>query len=81
MSGRRSASATAYWNGPALTYVRNCFVVRTAATNSRDPVTQPTFQPVKEKVLPAEEMETVRSRMPGREIRGVWAAPSNVRCS
>ena len=29
-------------------------------------MTQPTFQPVNEKVLPADEMVTVRSRMPGK---------------
>ena len=44
--------AMAYWNGPALTYVRYCFAVRTAATSSGVPVTQPTFQPVNEKLLP-----------------------------
>jgi hypothetical protein len=40
--GHRLLSATAYWKGPALTYVRYCFVVRTAATSSREAVTQPT---------------------------------------
>jgi hypothetical protein len=34
--------------------------VRTAVTSSADPVTQPIFQPVKAKVLPAELIVTVR---------------------
>ncbi|GAB2455968.1 hypothetical protein GCM10027162_60550 [Streptomyces incanus] len=41
-SGRRGASATAYWSGPAETYVRYCFAERTAVTGSGVPVTQPT---------------------------------------
>ena len=49
--------------------------VRTAATSSRGPVAQPIFQPVKENVLPAEEIVTVRSRHPGqRRERDVLAA-------
>lgn len=60
--------------------MRNCFAERTAVTSSGGAVTQPTFQPVKEKVFPAEEMVTVRSRMPGRPARGMWA-PSKTRCS
>ena len=55
----------AYWNGPPLTKVRNCLAVLTAVTSSGVALTQPIFQPVKENVLPAEETETVRSRMPG----------------
>lgn len=80
VSGRASASATAYWSGPPLTKVRYCFAVRTAVTRAAEPVTQPIFQPVNENVLPAEEMETVRSRIPGREMRGTWS-PSKARCS
>lgn len=70
----------AYWNGPPLTYVRNCLAVRTAVTSSGVPVTQPIFHPVKENVLPPELIVTVRSRMPGRVAIGMcW--PSNTRCS
>ena len=47
--------------------------VRTAATSSADAVTQPTFQPVNENVLPAEEIDTVRSRMPGSVATGMCA--------
>ena len=60
--------------------MRNCLAARTAATRGAGPLTQPTFQPVKEKVLPPEEMERVRSAMPGRVAKGTWA-PSNTRCS
>ena len=54
-------------------------MVRTALTSSGVPVAQPTFQPVKENVLPAEPIETVRSRMPvdGRE-RDVLAVEGEV---
>ncbi len=61
VSGSASASATAYWNGPDATYVRNCWADRTAVTRSA--VTQPTFHPVKEKVFPALPMVTVRCRI------------------
>ena len=44
-------------------------------------MTQPTFQPVKENVLPAEEMVTVRSRMPGSVASGDVLGPSKTRCS
>ena len=74
-SGRLRASAIAYWNGPPATKVRNCLVVRTALTIAGVPVTQPTFQPVNENVLPAEETETVRSRMPSMVANGMWAGP------
>ena len=40
--------------------------VRTAFTSSAGPVTQPTFQPVTENVLPADEIVTVRSRHAGQ---------------
>ncbi len=42
---------------------------------------QPTFQPVIEKILPADPTLTVRSRMPGSAISGRWAAPSKLTCS
>lgn len=79
-SGRASASATAYWNGPPLTKVRYCFAARTAATRGASPVTQPIFHPVYENVLPEEEMETVRPRIPGSAAIG-WCAPVKTRCS
>src|ERR1043165_2348368 len=53
-SGSARASATAYWKGPEETYVRNCLAERPAETSAGGAVIQPTFQPVKEKVLPAE---------------------------
>lgn len=53
----------------------------TASMSSAGPATQPIFQPVSEKVLPAEEMVRVRSAMPGSAAIGVWATPSKVRCS
>ena len=37
--------------------------------------TKPTFQPVSEKILPAEPILTVRSRMPGIAISGTWRTP------
>ena len=64
-SPRRRPTATAGWNGAPLTKVRNCLAVRTAATSSAGPHSQPIFQPVQENVLPAEEMVRVRSAMPG----------------
>ena len=42
---------------------------------------KPTFQPVRPNILPAEPILTVRSRMPGRAMSGVWARPSNTTCS
>ena len=58
MSGSASACATAYWNGPPLTNVRNCLAVFTAATSSGTALAQPIFQPVKANVLPAELTDT-----------------------
>ena len=46
--------------------------VRTAATRCSGPLSQPIFQPVKENVLPAEEMVMVRSAAPGRVATGMW---------
>jgi hypothetical protein len=60
--------------------VRYCLAERTALTSSGVAVIQPTFQPVKENVLPALLMVTVRSRMPGKVASGVWAVPKT-RCS
>ena len=70
----------ASWNGAGLVYVRNCLAARTAATSGAAAVTHPTFQPVKEKVLPPEEMVSVRSRMPGSVASGT-CDPSKTRCS
>ena len=54
---------------------------RTAATAAAGPVTQPTFHPVVENVLPADEMVSVRSLIPGSVATGTCSAPSNTRCS
>ena len=43
---------------------------RTAATSGAGPQAQPIFQPVKENVLPADEIESVRSLMPGQGGQG-----------
>ena len=45
------------------------------------PMIQPIFQPVSEKILPAEPTRTVRARIPGRVEGGTWVRPSKVRCS
>ena len=42
---------------------------------------QPTFHPVNEKILPAEPIFTVRSRIPGSAISDWCRAPSNTTCS
>lgn len=42
---------------------------------------KPTFQPVRGKILPAEPMRTVRSRMPESESIGTCRRPSNTMCS
>ena len=76
-----SGSIAAEPVGPEPTYVRNCLTARTAATASAGPLTHPTFHPVVEKVLPAEEMVRVRSHIPGSVATGTCSAPSNVRCS
>ena len=54
---------------------------RTAATRSGAAVTQPTFQPVNENVLPAHPMVTVRPRIPGKVASGTCSASSKTRCS
>ncbi len=56
----------------ALVKVIHCLAVRTAAVSAGGAHTQPTFQPVTVKVLAAEEIVTVRSRMPGRPASGTW---------
>ncbi len=42
---------------------------------------KPTFQPVSPNIFPAEPIFTVRSRIPGRAIRGVCRPWSNTTCS
>ncbi|CPU63590.1 Uncharacterised protein [Mycobacteroides abscessus] len=61
--------------------MRNCFTVRTAVTSGSGPCSHPTFHPVNENVLPAEEMVIVRCRIPGSVAIGTCRASSNVRCS
>ena len=51
-----------------------------ADTRCSGPVSQPIFQPVKEKVLPADEMVMVRSAAPGSVATGMCLTPK-VRCS
>ena len=63
-------------SGAALVKVSHCLAAITVETSSSVPVTQPTFQPVKEKVLPALEIDRVRSAMPGSLARGTWRTPS-----
>ena len=64
----------------ATANVTNWWTVRTAAARSGGAHVQPIFQPVRLNVFPAEEMVTVRSRMPGSEAIGTWA-PSKTMCS
>ena len=69
------------WNGAPLTYVRNCFAVRAAATSGAGPHSQPIFHPVVLNVLPPEEIVSVRSAIPGSVASGTCEAPGNTRCS
>ena len=55
--------------------------MRTAATSSAGPLTQPTFQPVTENVLPAEDTVSVRPAIPGSVAIGTCRWPSKTRCS
>ena len=61
--------------------MRNCFTVRAAATAGAGPVTHPTFHPVAENVFPDDEIEIVRSHIPGSVATGTCCTPSKVRCS
>ena len=61
--------------------VRNWCALATIAASGGGATAQPTFQPVSEKILPAEPILTVRSAMPGSEASGIWARPSNTTCS
>ena len=70
----------ACWPGVLTAKVTNWWAVRRASVSSGGAQVQPIFQPVRLKVLPVDEMVTVRSRMPGREARG-RCAPSKTRCS
>ena len=51
------------------------------AQDRRAAQTKPTFQPVSEKILPAEPILTVRSRMPSIAISGMWRRASKITCS
>ena len=68
------------WNGAPWTYVTNCFTVRTASTSGAGAHAQPVFHPVIENVFPADEIVTVRSRIPGIVAIGM-CSPSYTRCS
>ena len=70
----------ACWNGVATANVTNWCTARTAAVSSGGAQVQPIFQPVRLNVLPADEIVTVRSRIPGSEAIGT-CAPSNTMCS
>ena len=54
--------------------VRNWCALASTRSRSGAAQTKPTFQPVSEKILPAEPILTVRSRMPGIAISGLMAA-------
>ena len=54
----------------------NWCTFRSSSVSARGAVTHPTFQPVHENVLPADEIWIVRSRMPGSVAIGMWARPS-----
>ena len=60
--------------------VTNCLAVRTACVRTGGAQVQPTFQPVQENVFPAEEIVTVRSRIPGSVAIGTCSTPKT-RCS
>ena len=74
-SGRSSPTAIAGWNGAPFTYVRYCLTASTAVTSGAGAVSQPIFHPVVEKVLPPDEIETVRSQAPGRAAIGRCGTP------
>ena len=73
-------AATAGWKGAPEEYVSHCLRLMIAVISSGRAVIQPIFQPVTEKVLPAEEIDTVRSFAPGSVAIGRCAGPK-VRCS
>ena len=51
-----------------------CALATALGERAAAPPTQPTFQPVSEKILPAEPILTVRSAMPGKAASGTWRA-------
>ncbi len=61
--------------------MRNCFTVWTARTYGAGAVTQPVFHPVTENDLPADDTDTVRSRIPSRVASGMCSVSSKVRYS
>ena len=60
--------------------VTNWCTARTAAAKGAGAQVKPIFQPVRLKVLPVDEIVTVRSRMPGRLASGT-CSPSKTMCS
>jgi len=70
----------ACWKGVTTAEVTNWWAARNAAARGGAAQVHPIFQPVKLKVLPADETVTVRSRMPGSPASGT-CSPSNTTCS
>ena len=58
----------------------NCLAAATPATRCGGPAAQPIFQPVNENDLPALEIVSVRSAIPGSVASGM-CSPSKTRCS
>ena len=58
--------ATPSCSAGGVVKVRNWCALAITSISARGPVTQPTFQPVSEKIFPAEPIRTTRSRMPGK---------------
>ena len=69
--GRRSAAATAGCSGVPPANVRNCLAARDRGDELGRPGAQPIFQPVNENVLPALEIVSVRSAIPGSVASGM----------
>ncbi len=61
--------------------VMNWCVLAIAFISSGAAVMYPTFQPVRLKLLPAEPMRTVRSRMPSNVISEICRRSSKMMCS
>jgi hypothetical protein len=61
--------------------VKNWCALATTSISAISPIDQPTFQPVREKILPAELMRSQRSRIPGSVASSTCSQPSKTRCS
>ena len=61
--------------------VRNWCTLAATRSSGGAAQTKPIFQPVSEKILPAEPTLMVRSRMPGMVISGMCLCSSKVTCS